>query len=193
VSALGLPYFSSMEAFYAERGGARSGESDFGCWWYDGEQAWSGCWRVSAVADTGDVYAVKDRVGGRDPDEAPAGVVLLLGNLGGPDPVYERAYAVLAGWEEIVGKAESLSWALARVKLAAGQLATVPEIGSERPAGRPATLGELAAAATLLLVALQPWALHGADVQRRASELTLVLARLPMETDPLVASVREPG
>lgn len=132
---LGLETFADVGVFYAMRGGERSGESDFGVWWYDDEQAWSGCWRVSAVEATGDVYAVLERPRTRNERR---GKVVLLGNLGGPDLGYTKAHAALEGWEQICGAADSLSWVLDRVRLVTGQIAAVeaPHVSEEAAIAR---------------------------------------------------------
>lgn len=102
--------YPNIEAFYAERGGARSGELDFGAWWVGERRGLPSRWphyRVSLVHDTGDVYAISfdDRQ------------VLLLANLEGVPCdgglnhewgcVYHRAEGLLAGWAE---KQRDLSW-----------------------------------------------------------------------------------
>lgn len=51
--------YDSLDAFYAARGGAFSGEADYGSWWLDEAQPLRGPrYRVSVVHDTGDVYAI---------------------------------------------------------------------------------------------------------------------------------------
>ncbi len=100
-----IKHYRSDEEFYADRGGARSGESDFGMWHHDdiglfstpGDMAIRGETvqvsddefivisaarnnriRVSVVDETGDVYAVQYGIGN--------GRACLLGNLGVKTP-----------------------------------------------------------------------------------------------------------
>ena len=112
-----------MESFYAERGGHRSRERDFGVWWtieIDSRGAavtWPR-YRISVVHDTGDVYAM--RLSATSDDD---GTVELLGNVGGGcsgrhDSLcpYKRADGMLSGWAEMIYKPGSFSWA--RIRLA---------------------------------------------------------------------------
>lgn len=98
-------WYPSIDAFYEDRGGRFSGESDFGVWNYDdcglfsgrvdpdieteaaelgGEEVFvvrasrNSRMTVSVVDDTGDVYAVQHGIG--------EGRVVLLGNLGVKSP-----------------------------------------------------------------------------------------------------------
>lgn len=98
-------HYASVGAFYEDRGGKFSGESDFGVWNYDdcglfsagadsgievekmevgGEEAFvvsatrNSRIRVSVVEDTGDVYAIRHGLG--------EGRIVLLGNLGVKSP-----------------------------------------------------------------------------------------------------------
>jgi hypothetical protein len=115
--------YDSVEAFYADNEERRgSGEMDFGVWWWDGPQGHSGCWRVSCVQVTGEIYAECR------PHSGPGvGEVLLLGFVegGGEAPpeggsyscplAYQEAERLLEGWEEVCGLARSLEWAVNRV------------------------------------------------------------------------------
>ena len=76
-----LSRYDTLQDFYAARGGERSGETDFGLFHYPEEDAavpaWQrNHWRVSVVADTGDVYA----------QNLQRGTVRLLGTLAATDP-----------------------------------------------------------------------------------------------------------
>lgn len=109
-------FWASIDAFYADRGGATSGESDFGVGWI-GDHAFPR-WRVSVVHDTGDVYAI----------EAGTGRVELLATLehdcdrqgdglrrphNGPACAYAIGDQLLEGWAETPQK--TLSWARAKL------------------------------------------------------------------------------
>ena len=101
--------YASIREFYADRGGERSGESDFGCWHYDDHGLFGPALgddvereklqvgddefivinagrnnriRVSVVDETGDVYALQFGIG----EER----VALLGNLGIKNPPGEQ-------------------------------------------------------------------------------------------------------
>lgn len=98
--------FANIAAFYEARGGARSGESDFGVQWL--ETKGGPRHRVSVVHDTGDVYA-KNLI-----DET----VELLGTIPGncsPSGLtheahvcaYEKADKLFAGWSD---EQRPLSW-----------------------------------------------------------------------------------
>lgn len=94
--------YSSIEAYYTDVPGARrSGEVDFGVWWFDAERE---PWRVSWVRATGDVYAVRTN----------GGQVIVLGNMSNRRELEQR----LDGWAEVCGKPHSLDWV--RKRLAAG-------------------------------------------------------------------------
>ena len=123
------PTWPNIQAFYDERGGERSGESYFGVHhWVNQGNDWAthfDCWRVSVVADTGDVYAC-DRTSGE---------ILLLGALvaGEGDqlaaerinarhrdmlpfpPVYCAADRVFEGWAEGNGLGRNLAWFVERI------------------------------------------------------------------------------
>lgn len=111
--------YVSVGAFYSARGGAHSGELDFGVMWTDRPARWP-LWRVSVVHDTGDVYASASAYG-KD------GGVVLLGTVGAPGcpaivsgrhPAscpYTVAEKLLDGWTEQIGAPGSLGWVRARV------------------------------------------------------------------------------
>ena len=102
--------FPTIAAFYAARGGERSGESDFGVWW-TGERRFPR-YRVSIVHDTGDIYAV----------DLHGGSVELLATLPHdchiPEQVlkhketccYEISDRLLAGWVDRIHEPNSLQW-----------------------------------------------------------------------------------
>ena len=104
--------YAMIHDFYAARGGALSGESDFGAWWTDGPPR-GPRYRVSAVHDTGDIYAVNhwsgegEFLGHVDP-----------GDCGGPahghedDCTYTLVEARLDGWADEV---HELDWARERL------------------------------------------------------------------------------
>lgn len=94
----GRTRWPNMLGFYADRGGLRSGESDFGVWWTAENGRWPH-YRVSVVKDTGDVYAIKT-----GEDES----VELLGTV--PSGDYESAYAILEGWTDVIHYPNSLQW-----------------------------------------------------------------------------------
>lgn len=123
--------YRRIEDFYQERGGAQSGECDFGAWWYDVTPA-QARYRVSVVHDTGDVYA-KNHYDGS---------VELLGTLEHVcQPVaddetfkrsltwhdtscaYTRAEEALMGWSD--GGQKPLSWARERLQ----SRAAAPAVG----------------------------------------------------------------
>lgn len=106
--------FPIIAAFYAARGGERSGESDFGVWWTGEKRGMPSTWpryRVSVVHDTGDLYAV-DLHGGA--------VELLASGLGmagchgilkhDATCCYQIADRLLAGWVDHIHEANSLQW-----------------------------------------------------------------------------------
>jgi len=93
--------YENLEAFYAERGGERSPEKDFGVWWYRPDSQVP--YRVSWVGETGDLYAK------RWDDE-----ITLLGRFKNEDEVDET----LAGWAHMCGAStamNSMDWLLARL------------------------------------------------------------------------------
>lgn len=94
-----LTYFPNIKAFYAARGGDRSGELDFGVWW---RGPFRETYRISAVKDTGDVYAAR----------MIDGEITLLGTL---EPGYDHAESALKGWVEEIHKPDSLAWAVWRI------------------------------------------------------------------------------
>ena len=113
-----------LQAFYDKRGGEHSGEADFGVhhWTNPNHSSATGFdrWRVSVVADTGDVYAT-DRLGGE---------VMLLGTLVSTeaDPpqasksqrvaypaIYSVANRVFEGWTEGGGLGRNLGWFAERI------------------------------------------------------------------------------
>lgn len=93
----------TMQAFYADRGGLRSGETDYGVWWWDGTPAQGEPSRVSWVHDTGDVYAIRQR----------SGVVRLLGTI----PTAEQTERALDGWADVCGTTASMEWVRTRMLL----------------------------------------------------------------------------
>ena len=105
--------FRDVEAFYDARGGRRSGESDFGSWWTDSVRGYP-YFRVSAVHDTGDVYAVN----------LASGEVELLANFGsggcgeraghGEACVYSAVDDLLRGWADCH---QQLQWARHRLSV----------------------------------------------------------------------------
>jgi hypothetical protein len=91
-----------------------SPEADYGVMWRNGAD-WP-LWRVSYIADTGDVYAVKMAAPGQD-------TVRLLGVVP-PDPVYsdrETYYrtldGILTGWADPRVSAMDLGWVATRLAL----------------------------------------------------------------------------
>ena len=114
----------NIQAFYDERGGERSGEADFGVhhWTNHNHNRATALdrWRVSVVADTGDVYAI-DRLGGE---------LLLLGALVSTEAdqpqagnshrvahpaIYSVANRVFEGWTEGDGAGRNLGWFTDRI------------------------------------------------------------------------------
>ena len=81
----GYPRWPTIQAFYDERVGERSGESHFGFHNWANPLAYRATsndrWRVSVVDDTGDVYAFKE----------PGEPVMLLGTLLVTDADHECA------------------------------------------------------------------------------------------------------
>jgi hypothetical protein len=108
--------FDTIEAFYEARGGARSGESDFGVWWSRPHTTYPR-FRVSVVHDTGDIYAYNETTR----------AVELLGTLSHSCDVsdsvtrhpatcaYTIADEVLEGWANAIGSRESLRWVTDRL------------------------------------------------------------------------------
>jgi hypothetical protein len=106
--------FPDLATFYRVRGGARSGESDFGVLWTDGSRL--PLYRVSVVHDTGDVIAVA---------QSGSQAVELLRSLGNDCVAqglshssgcsYQRAERLLAGWAD---GSRSLDWARGRIATA---------------------------------------------------------------------------
>ena len=113
------PTWPNIQAFYDKRGGERSGEADFGVhhWANPNHNRATAFdrWRVSVVADTGDVYAI-DRLGGE---------VMLLGTLASTEAnqpqardnhraaypaIYSVANRVFEGWAEGGGAGRNLGW-----------------------------------------------------------------------------------
>ena len=104
--------YPDIQSFYAARGGALSGECDFGVQWRD-QVAWPH-YRVSVVHDTGDIYAIK---------LAGDGSIELLGTLvhdcelapgslsHADDCAYTLAETAFAGWPE----ANELDWLRERI------------------------------------------------------------------------------
>lgn len=111
--------FASIDPFYGERGGARSGERDFGVWWTLPPKGRYPQFRVSVVHDTGDVYAIN----------MTTGAVELLATLehtpvcgsdiwtGGHTALcaYRIAEGILQGWTEQIHDAGSLKWVRERL------------------------------------------------------------------------------
>ena len=81
----GYRRWPTMQRFYDERGGERSGESDFGVHNWANPLAYRATsndrWRVSVVDETGDVYAFKE----------PGEPVMLLGTILVTDADHEYA------------------------------------------------------------------------------------------------------
>jgi hypothetical protein len=108
--------YHNTAAFYAERGGERSPECDFGVWWsYEGRPFPR--YRVSVVHSTGDIYAVEL---GHSPK------VILLAELGGTDCsdlrnhessscVYREVERILSGWSDPDVSHHSLAWVISRL------------------------------------------------------------------------------
>ena len=93
-----LRFWPSRAALYLERGGAWSGESDFGMDHRMHDRGQQCCrWRVSVIATTGDTYAVTDCGCGATP------AVALLGSVS-PDPLYLDAEQRFAGWADSTGR-----------------------------------------------------------------------------------------
>lgn len=107
--------YESLDAFYRERRGARSGESDFGVMWTAVRGIFPH-WRVSVVHETGDIYAMQMTYGS---------AVELLGTLQAngeqthprtncPQPcAYLEADRVLRGWEDHI--TDGLVWIKGRL------------------------------------------------------------------------------
>lgn len=92
--------FDTLEGFYtADERRRRSGEVDFGVWWTLPNSHVT--WRVSWVADTGELYAVASHhTGGRE-----LGPVRLCGVF----PTRQLVEEVLEGWAERCGPG-GLAW-----------------------------------------------------------------------------------
>lgn len=122
----GLERFVSLEEFYsADERRRHSGEADYGIYWWDGLQGHSDTWRVSAVAQTGEIYAELEHVL-REPYPEFAPVVLLgTFEIQGADYPYEDADRILAGWNLKCGESSSLQWVLDRVVDPAAMRGTV--------------------------------------------------------------------
>lgn len=111
----GKRIFTNKDEFYAERGGARSGESDFGVHWRSGASHFES-YLIAVVHDTGDVYAEKSR----------EGTVILLTTLPFGCAMkglfhkdkdrcpYEIGEQRFAGWAQICGQPNSFEWFKAR-------------------------------------------------------------------------------
>ena len=99
--------WTSAEAFYRERGGARSGEADYGVFHhFDHPTVRNSCtWRVSVVETTGDVYAAALCFCN---DHAR---VILLGSVH-PARTYNDADQRFTAWYESVGR--DIIWFRAR-------------------------------------------------------------------------------
>lgn len=78
----------------------RSGEVDYGVWWYDGRNRYP-TYRISWVADTGEFYAAAAD-GANDERE-----IEILGEVQGR----EEAERALEGWVDKCGEMNSLQWA----------------------------------------------------------------------------------
>ena len=118
------PTWFDLQAFYDKRGGEHSGEADFGVhhWTNPNDSSATAFdrWRVSVVADTGDVYAI-DRLGGE---------VMLMGTLASTDAdqpqasnshrvaypvIYSVANRVFEGWAEGGALGRNLGWFAERI------------------------------------------------------------------------------
>lgn len=99
--------FASVEEFYAADERRRySGECDFGCFW---RGFWNGpLYRISAVKNTGEIYAVRLVAG----DAGGKVEVLAAGLTSGS---YDDAELLLDGWSDRCGEADSLVWARDRL------------------------------------------------------------------------------
>jgi hypothetical protein len=115
-------YHPSIEAFYAERGGERSGESDFGVMWTEERKRFP-AFRVSVVHDTGDVYAINMSVG-----EVELLATLehtkLCANLrnfahDAELCAYAHAERALDGWAETIHREGSIEWVRERLAVPA--------------------------------------------------------------------------
>lgn len=115
ICTLGAPVFGSPELMYAERGGAHSGETDFGAHWYfvgDGSFGWPK-WRVS-FNDTGFVYAVRLAV-----REAFAVVLADHVTIG-------QVEGALSGWAEQPETESTIQSAFGRLRLLRQQETVAP-------------------------------------------------------------------
>jgi hypothetical protein len=113
--------FGSLEAFYDRRGGARSGELDFGVHW-TGLLRWP-AYRVSVVHETGDVYAHDPRgpvtvLARLEALRAPVHDSSGRGICAGFGCPYLEAERILRGWADWCGRDSSLSWIRQRLRLA---------------------------------------------------------------------------
>lgn len=126
--------FASLEEFYeADERRRHSGEADYGIFWWDGEQGYSDTWRISVVAVTGEVYAMRAQAFRGDRVERSQ--VVLLGKVAGdhdrpatmpadserPHPTYVVSDRILEGWNLVCGESRSLQWVLDRVLEAVGE------------------------------------------------------------------------
>lgn len=121
--AAGRPWFASIDAFYRQRGGAKSGESDLGVWWR-GKEPYPR-YRLSWVYDTGDLYVIElsDRGAGlrpRQPNLHPGEVVLVAtipADTWGDPPdqrfrVLDAPGRPLHGWPLHCGPVGGLGWVI---------------------------------------------------------------------------------
>lgn len=103
-----LTSWPSIEEFYkGVELRVRSLENDFGLHWVSGK-LWATHYRITAIHDTGEFYAIRLGRGMRD---EPAGVVYLVGRFRAGD--YAHAEELLEGWAD--GARTSLGWALDRL------------------------------------------------------------------------------
>lgn len=91
---LAYPRSQTIKEFFADKTRMRSREVDFGVWWRDGRNYPT--YRVSWIADTGEVYAL-DQTEQR---------VELLGKVATEAEVEQK----LDGWGGICGLMQSLQW-----------------------------------------------------------------------------------
>jgi hypothetical protein len=105
--------FDSIAAFYTARGGARSGESDFGVMWHRGHTTFPN-FRVTVIHDTGDIYTTNMTTGAVEV-LGTVGHTKLCANIanGAHDaelcayPITER---LLEGWTDHIHDVDSLGW-----------------------------------------------------------------------------------
>lgn len=96
--------FPSIEAFYQDDERRRtSRERDYGTWWKETDaDAYGPWWRVSAVKDTRELYAVcLSGVWGEYSEQ----VELLANNVS-----YCECDLLLGGWGGVIGGPQSLQW-----------------------------------------------------------------------------------